>query len=126
MRKLATVVATVLITSAAYAQSPGNSAPGQASPAAPPAAQGQTQSPAQIAQQIRQNLSQAGFTNIQLMPSSFLVRAQDNNGNPVMMVINPDSITAVTEFEQGKGATTGQGSTAPQGSKPNGATPNAK
>ncbi len=31
------------------------------------------------------------------MPSSFLVRARDSQGNPVMMVINPDSLTEVTE-----------------------------
>ena len=31
------------------------------------------------------------------MPSSFLVRAKDSQGNPVMMVINPDSLTEVTE-----------------------------
>jgi hypothetical protein len=49
-----------------------------------------------IAQQIRSNLEKAGFKNIQLMPSSFMVRADDQDGNPVMMVINPDSITTVT------------------------------
>src|SRR5581483_12471388 len=49
-----------------------------------------------IRQQVQQNLSKAGFTDIKIMPESFLVRAKDPNGNPVMMVINPDSVTAVT------------------------------
>ena len=31
------------------------------------------------------------------MPSSFVVRAKDSQGKPVMMVINPDSLTKVTE-----------------------------
>ncbi|HEY7246037.1 MAG TPA: hypothetical protein VH678_19370 [Xanthobacteraceae bacterium] len=66
-----------------------------------------------VQQKVRQNLEQAGFTDIQLMPSSFLVRAKDRDGNPVMMVINPDSITEMTINGQGagKGAgkTTGQG-----------------
>jgi hypothetical protein len=35
-----------------------------------------------------------------MMPSSFMVRAKDKDGNPVMMVINPNSIEAVT-FEGG-------------------------
>ena len=35
--------------------------------------------------------------SITIMPSSFLVRAKDSQGNPVMMVINPDSLTEVTE-----------------------------
>lgn len=51
---------------------------------------------APIQQQVKQNLSQAGFTNIQVLPESFLVRATDKSGNPVMMIINPDSLTAVT------------------------------
>ncbi len=63
-----------------------------------------------VQQKVRQNLEQAGFTDIQLMPSSFLVRAKDRDGNPVMMVINPDSIAAVTIDKQGAGRTTGQGS----------------
>jgi hypothetical protein len=47
-------------------------------------------------EQVQQNLSKAGFTDIKVMPESFLVRAKDPSGNPVMMVINPDSVTAVT------------------------------
>jgi len=56
---------------------------------------GDTQS---IQAQVQNNLQQAGFTDIQIMPSSFLVRAKDKAGNPVMMVISPDSVTAVTEI----------------------------
>ena len=56
-----------------------------------------TQNPSiPMRQQVQQNLSKAGFTDIKVMPESFLVRAKDPNGNPVMMVINPDSVTAVT------------------------------
>jgi hypothetical protein len=65
--------------------------PGQANQQA----QAQQATP-KIAQQIRKNLEQAGFKNIKLMPSSFMVRAEDPSGNPVMMVINPDSITEVS------------------------------
>ena len=39
-----------------------------------------------IQQQVQNNLKQAGFTDIQIMPSSFLVRAKDSAGNPVIMV----------------------------------------
>ena len=57
------------------------------------------------------NLQKSGFTDIKIMPESFLVRAKDQQGNPVMMVINPDSITAVTEIPGGNrsSATTGSG-----------------
>lgn len=50
-----------------------------------------------VVQKMRQNLSNSGFTDIQIMPSSFLARGKDLSGNPVMMVVNPDSVTAITE-----------------------------
>lgn len=50
-----------------------------------------------IRQHLAQQLQQAGFTDVHVMPESFLVRAKDKQGEPVMMVINPDSVTAVTE-----------------------------
>jgi hypothetical protein len=63
-------------------------------------AQGSPQAPNQqsVQARVKNNLEQAGFTNVQIMPSSFLVRAKDKEGNPVMMVINPDSVTAITEL----------------------------
>jgi hypothetical protein len=64
--------------------------------AAPPA-QKSEQSSAPAQRQLTEDLAKAGFTDIKLMPESFLVRAKDSKGNPVMMVINPDSFTAVTE-----------------------------
>jgi outer membrane receptor protein involved in Fe transport len=100
------------VTTSVLAQQP--TAPQQKTQQTPAQTTQQSQqNPAQNAQQIqakvRQNLEQAGFTDIHMMPSSFLVRAKDKDGNPVMMVINPDSIEAVT-FERGNaGTTAGQG-----------------
>jgi len=53
-----------------------------------------------ISQKLRNDLANAGFTDIHIMPESFMVRAKDSQGNPVMMVINPDSVTAITEEVQ--------------------------
>ncbi|MBV9288357.1 MAG: hypothetical protein JO288_11150 [Hyphomicrobiales bacterium] len=74
-----------------------------------------------ISDRMRDDLKKAGFTDIKIMPESFLVRAKDPQGNPVMMVINPDSVTAVTEQMQG----TNSASNANRGSTSNsaGATP---
>jgi hypothetical protein len=55
------------------------------------------QVPAHLSQKLRDDLTKAGFTDITIMPSSFVVRAKDSQGKPVMMVINPDSLTKVTE-----------------------------
>lgn len=51
-----------------------------------------------VASQIRSDLEQSGFTDIHIMPESFLVRAKNKQGMEVMMVVNPDSITAVTAY----------------------------
>jgi hypothetical protein len=53
--------------------------------------------PAHVSQRLRDDLTKAGFKDITIMPSSFLVRAKDSQGNPMMMVINPDSVTEVSE-----------------------------
>lgn len=92
---------------------PGN-ASGSSSSSSPTAqipSQNQPPTGAQIASQIRSDLESAGFKNIRLMPSSFIVRAEDKNGNPVMMVLNPDSMTAVTQVGGSNNSTVGQSQT---------------
>jgi len=56
--------------------------------------------------QLQKTLQDAGLTDIQVVPHSFLVRARDRDGNPVMMMINPDSIMAVTEIPSTTGSDT--------------------
>ena len=62
------------------------------------------QVPAHMSQKLHDDLSKAGFTDITIMPASLLVRAKDAQGNSIMMVINPDSLTDVAEHAQGAGA----------------------
>lgn len=50
-----------------------------------------------MAQKLRSDLSKAGYTDITVAPSGFMARAKDSQGNPVMMMISPDSVTAITE-----------------------------
>ncbi|MDT7951386.1 MAG: hypothetical protein RQ966_07770 [Acetobacteraceae bacterium] len=49
---------------------------------------------------MRNDLEKAGFTDVHVMPSSFLVRAKDKQGRPIMMVINPDSVTEIAPLAQ--------------------------
>lgn len=58
-------------------------------------AQGTPMAPGAMQDALKHDLTQAGFTDIQVMPSSFLVRAKDKTGHPIMMVINPDSVTEI-------------------------------
>lgn len=74
---------------------------------------GHRMSHAQIEQHLRHDLTRAGFTDIHVMPESFLIRAKNAQGLPVMMVINPDSVTEVTAMKTSRrhGASSGQGNT---------------
>jgi hypothetical protein len=60
---------------------------------------------AQLRQQIYQDLKQGGFTDIHIVPGSFVVHARDPNGNPVAMLITPNSMAAVTAVPQGRNGT---------------------
>jgi hypothetical protein len=58
------------------------------------------QVPAHMSQKLHDDLTKAGFTDITIMPASLIVRAKDAQGNSIMMVINPDSLTDVAEHTQ--------------------------
>ena len=53
--------------------------------------------PMNMRQQIQDQLTKDGYSAITVTPSSFFVRAKDKAGNPVAMVIGPDSFTEVTD-----------------------------
>lgn len=63
---------------------------------------------AAMQQKMTSDLKQAGFTDIKVMPESFLIRATNKDGHPVMMIINPDSFTEITQI--GSGTTEKSGS----------------
>ena len=54
--------------------------------------------PVAIRQQIQDQMTKAGYTDVTVTPSSFYVRAKDKKGDPVAMVIGPDSVMEVTEI----------------------------
>jgi len=98
MKRIALTSAAILIaaSSAAYAQS--NSLPnGNPDPSAPVgAANGAQGNTANLRQQLTNNLQQSGFTDVKIMPDSFLVQAKDKSGHPMTMFVSPDSITEVS------------------------------
>jgi hypothetical protein len=79
----------VLIQSPAFAQT-NSSGPNAASTQA----SGQAGQP--LPQEIKQKLQKQGFTNVQVVPGSFIVSAKDKEGDPVNMIIGPHSIMMVT------------------------------
>ena len=71
-------------------------APDQSSPPA-----GQSSALRVLREEVKNTLRDAGFTNIQIMSESFLVRAIDQNGDPVVMVVRPDSRAIMPEASEG-------------------------
>jgi hypothetical protein len=99
MKALGTTLSAFFLLTCAFA---GSALAAQTAPPAPGSAADQNaqpgaQAPTHMTERLRDDLSKAGFIDIKIMPSSFLVRAKDSQGNPVMMVINPDSVTEMTE-----------------------------
>jgi hypothetical protein len=60
---------------------------------------------------VERVLTGAGFTNIQMITTSFLVRAKNPDGKPIIMIVDPTSMTAsITDIPQSipdEDATTG-------------------
>ena len=50
------------------------------------------------------SLRKAGFTDLQVLPNSILVRGKDKSGNPVAMVLNPSSMTEVVTLDPHSGS----------------------
>jgi PRC-barrel domain len=91
---LTTGTALLLCTTAAIAQTntPNPSA-------APPSANSTSTNTAKpLRDNIRGMLQNSGFTDISVMPSSFMIRAKDQQGNPVVMSVSPDSVTEISEL----------------------------
>src|SRR5262249_51449752 len=68
-----------------------------------------TNSASDLPDQVKNDLKQAGFSDVQVVPQSFLVRAKDKNGQPIMMLISGNSIMAIPGYPNEGAGTTGSG-----------------
>jgi hypothetical protein len=117
LRFLATAAVAAALISAAHAQSSTSTS----SPSSPSLNSSTGQQTQNIPQEIRQKLSQDGFTNVQVVPGSYLVSAKDKSGDPVVMVIGPHSMTIMSEIPGANGSsTTGSSSSGSSSSGGNG------
>jgi hypothetical protein len=93
MKKTTILAAAFLTTvsSVALAQTPSSPAN-----SVPTAAVNTKTGGTSLRQQVTTNLQNSGFTNVKVMPDSFLVQATDKSGNAVTMFIGPNSMTEVT------------------------------
>jgi hypothetical protein len=93
MKKTTLVAAAFLTTVSSVALAQAQGSP----PASTPPAITKTQAGGTgLQRQVTTNLQNSGFTNVKIMPDSFLVQATDKSGNPVTMFIGPNSMSEVT------------------------------
>ena len=96
-------VASLLAFPALAADTSTNSTNSPSSPAVSTTPQTTHNLPAQI----RSKLEQDGFTDVNVVPGSFLVSAKDKGGDPVTMIIGPNSMMMLTQVPSSNNATTG-------------------
>ena len=69
---------------------------GHHAPQPKPDEQSDVQGAQLIEEQLRTQLKGARFTDIEVMPMSFAVRAKDADGNPVFLMLSPDGVWQLT------------------------------
>jgi hypothetical protein len=78
----------------------------QGQPAAPSATPDQSDPLKDAAQTIQQliqaRLASAGFTDIQMVPNSFVISAKDRDGHPVTMMASPSDVSGLENSEPGQ------------------------
>lgn len=96
MRKLCipAIAAAFLFAAPAFATPPDA---GTSAKTAPESSQAQ--------QDLHQDLTKAGYTDIRIVPGSFLVRAKNKQGNETEMMIGPNSMTEVTAMKSSDAST---------------------
>jgi hypothetical protein len=99
MRTILLASAAILaLSQASYAQGPTTNAPATAS---------QPASNQRMGTNLQNMLQKSGYTDIRVAPTSFMVHANDTDGNPVVMSVSPDSFTEVTDINASNQSTTG-------------------
>lgn len=89
----------------ALAQSSSGQQSGQKSGSS--ATQSHSQSQAMTQDKLRKQLEQAGFKNVTVIDAAYLVQAQTQDGNQVLMTVNPPSQMSGSSSSGSGGATTG-------------------
>ena len=54
-----------------------------------------------LRQDLADSLKKSGFTDVKVVPDSFFVQAKDKSGNPISMLISPNSVTEMTNVPIG-------------------------
>ena len=91
MKTLSLTAAGLLLCSAAAMAQTSTATPN----ATPPASS--TGSAVPLRQEMSDSLKQAGFSDVHVAPDSFFVQAKDKHGNPIAMLVGPNSVTELVD-----------------------------
>jgi hypothetical protein len=98
----ALAASATLMASPVFAQNANQSS----SPSNSNQSQNAQQNGQNVRQQLMQSLEKAGFTHVRVEPEVFVVHARNEQGQPVLMRISPDTmeeVTAIPMNNQGSG-----------------------
>lgn len=98
---------TILLASAAVIALSQIASAQDASKTQPSTTASQTAPKQHLGADLRNMLQKSGYTDIRVAPTSFMVRAKDSDGNPVVMSVSPDSFTELTGVNTTNETTTG-------------------
>ncbi len=108
-RKIATLTGVALCLSLpAMAQQTTQSSSSNTTPAIGTPTPGMSAS--SIRHHLMQDLEKAGYTDVKILPASFVAEAKDKQGHPVTMLISPDAVTTITMVPESN-TSMGSGST---------------
>jgi hypothetical protein len=99
---LLTGAALFVLSQATMAQSPNSARPNQPQSTAAQTDNGNASASQQhLRANLKSVLEKAGYKDIRVAPTSFMVHARDTDGNPVVMAISPDSFSEVADIYTG-------------------------
>ena len=118
MHKLtvATLAASLALSSVAFAQSSNSGSPGTGS-------SGGQQASLATANKIKQDLQNSGFSDVKVVAESFVIQAKTKDGDPVVMTVGPHGMTVFEALGGSTSGSSGSGSTSSKGTSSSGSNP---
>jgi hypothetical protein len=114
---MSTLALAFAVAGTAFAQS----TTGATNPPSPNAAQQPNASQQSVltVEKLKQDLQKAGFSEVKVLQDAFLIQAKTKDGNPILMTLGPNGVSAL-EASSASGTTTGQ---AQSGNNPSNSNP---
>jgi hypothetical protein len=115
---LGRVAASIMIAFGMVGIASAQQAPPEIASPSPQSSQTQNSAARSLPQRIQQKLTSQGFSNVKVAPEGFIVTAKDRDGDPVTMIIGPESTTMFVMMPGSAGTTEHRSSSDSQSNPP--------